>query len=81
MKRVFLICIVFSFTLATGYGQTKNIIENDYLSGLHKPTEEEKANLSLQLTPNIDFYTDKEKKISFEKFLPLFKSGNYTLDP
>ncbi len=87
MKRVFLTCIVFSFTLTVGYGQTKNIntttniIENDYLSGLHKPTDEEKGNLSLQLTPNIDFYTDEGKKISFNELLPLLKSGNYTLEP
>ncbi len=68
-----------------GFGQTEilttNDIENAYLNGLHKPTDEERKELSLQLIPSLDFYTDDGEKISFNEVLPLLKSGDYSLDP
>ncbi len=87
MKKIFLTFIAISFTLTVCFGQSKSIdsttsvIEKGYLKGLHKPTEEERENLSLEVTPNLDFYTDEGKEISFYKILPLLKSGDYTLDP
>jgi len=70
-----------------GFSQTKisepnqNTIKNDYLKGLHKPTEEERENISLQLTPNLDIYTSEGKKITFNEVLPLLKSKKFSLDP
>ena len=89
MKKVFLTFTAICFTLTVCYSQTEtknidsttNVIEKEYLTGLHKPTDEERENLSLQLTPNLDFYTDEGKKMSFNEVLPMLKSGNYTLDP
>jgi len=75
--------------LTIHYGQTKikntnsptSVIEKDYLKGLHKPTDEEKEELSLTLTPSLNIYNTEGQKISFNDFLPLLQSGEYTLEP
>jgi len=89
MKKALLPFIAICMTLTVCYSQTKtkdfdsgkNVIEKDYLKGLRKPTNEEREKLSLQLTPNLDYYTEEGNKISFNEVLPLLKSGEYSLVP
>lgn len=84
MKKVLFTFAAICFAFVSGFGQTVTVtksVEKDYLIGLHKPTDKEMESLQLQLTPELAFFTDEGKKMTFDEILPLLQSGDYTLDP
>ena len=88
-KILTVIITLFCVTLTVHYGQTKNgnknkssnTITENLLKGLHKATDKEKEELNLSINPSLKIYTTEGKRITFDDFLPLIQSGNYSLDP
>lgn len=82
MKKGLIIIMAICFTVISAYSQTTNQSdEKEYLSGLHKPTEDEMMGLQLELTPELDIYKENGDKVNIMDIIPLLESGNYTIDP
>lgn len=84
MKKVLLTFAAICFVFVSGFGQTVTVtksLEKEYLKGLHKPTDKEMESLQLQLTPELDIYSEEGKIMTFEEIIPLLQSGDYTLEP